>query len=262
MYATTVDKFSLILYKYSKSIIAMAVFCLVLTLGISDAFASSDYSKYVGKLSVAAYTDNYKTYKGKEPTAGKTVAAKLSMFDIGESIKIGEKTYTVESVLSESSANHIMIYYDNKKDAYAYGMKEEKVYRKADAGKTASSESSSKKSSSSKSSSKSSKKAEANKVSTKSLGTFKTTGYCNCSQCAGAYAGKPTSSGVMPTASHTIAADPSVLPMGTKVMINGKQYKVEDTGSSIKGNKIDIYYDNHDSAMGHGVKNYEVFIVN
>ena len=262
MHSIVADKFSLNSYRYLKSFIYVLVFCIFFALGVIDTFASSDYSKYVGKLSVVAYTDSYKTYKGKEPTAGKTVAAKLSMFDVGESIKIGEKTYIVESVLSENSANHIMIYYDNKKDAYAYGMREEKVYRKADAGKSTASSSSSKKSDSSKSSSSSNKKTEAKKVSTKSLGTFKTTGYCNCSQCAGAYAGKPTSSGVMPTASHTIAADPSVLPIGTKVIINGKQYEVEDTGSGIKGNKLDIYYDNHDSAIGHGVRNYEVFIVN
>lgn len=222
-------------------------------------YADSEYNSYVGKLSVAAYCDSYKTYKGGDPTSGKTVAAKLKMFDIGENIKIGDKVYTVESVLSENSENDIMIYFDSKSSAYDYGMKKADVYRKS----RGSSSSSSSKSSSSSSSS--GKKAVSTKVSSskgKSLGTFTTTGYCNCSQCAGAYAGRPTSSGVMPKANHTIAADPSVLPIGTKVIINGQEYKVEDTGSGVNGKTIDVYYDNHDAAVAHGNKKVEVFSVN
>ena len=66
----------------------------------------------------------------------------------------------------------------------------------------------------------------------------------------------------MPKANHTIAADPSVLPIGTRVIINGQEYKVEDTGSGVNGNKIDIYYDNHDAAMAHGNQKVEVFTAN
>ena len=225
-------------------------------------YADSEYNSYVGKLSVAAYCDSYKTYKGGNPTSGKTVAAKLKMFDIGENIKIGDKVYTVESVLSENSENDIMIYFDSKSAAYDYGMKKADVYRKSRGSSSSSSSSSSKSSSSSSSSG---KKAVSTKVSSskgKSLGTFTTTGYCNCSQCAGAYAGRPTSSGVMPKANHTIAADPSVLPIGTKVIINGQEYKVEDTGSGVNGKTIDVYYDNHDAAVAHGNKKVEVFSVN
>ncbi len=225
-------------------------------------YADSEYNSYVGKLSVAAYCDSYKTYKGGDPTSGKTVAAKLKMFDIGENIKIGDKVYTVESVLSENSENDIMIYFDSKSSAYDYGMKKADVYRKSRGSSSSSSSSSSKSSSSSSSSG---KKAVSTKVSSskgKSLGTFTTTGYCNCSQCAGAYAGRPTSSGVMPKANHTIAADPSVLPIGTKVIINGQEYKVEDTGSGVNGKTIDVYYDNHDAAVAHGNKKVEVFSVN
>ena len=229
---------------------------------VNTVYAESEYSSYVGKLSVAAYCDSYKTYKGGNPTSGKTVAAKLKMFDIGENIKIGDKVYTVESVLSENSDNDIMIYFDSKSSAYDYGMKKEDVYRKPRGSSSSSSSGSSKSSSSS---SGSSKKAVSTKLSSnkgKSLGTFTTTGYCNCSICAGAYAGRATSSGVMPKANHTIAADPSVLPIGTRVIINGQEYKVEDTGSGVSGNKIDIYYDNHDAAMAHGNKKVEVFAVN
>ncbi|WP_314585602.1 3D domain-containing protein [Paenibacillus terrigena] len=41
----------------------------------------------------------------------------------------------------------------------------------------------------------------------------------------------------------TIAADPRVLPIGTVLFIPGYGYGiVADTGSAIKGNKIDLYY--------------------
>ena len=233
-----------------------------IVVNVNTVYAESEYSSYVGKLSIAAYCDSYKTYKGGDPTSGKTVAAKLKMFDIGENIKIGDKVYTVESVLSENSENDIMIYFDSKSSAYDYGMKKTDVYRKP---RSSSSSSSSGSSKSSSSSSGSSKKAVSTKLSSnkgKSLGTFSTTGYCNCSICAGAYAGRATSSGVMPKANHTIAADPSVLPIGTRVIINGQEYKVEDTGSGVNGNKIDIYYDNHDAAMAHGNKKVEVFSAN
>jgi 3D (Asp-Asp-Asp) domain-containing protein len=37
-----------------------------------------------------------------------------------------------------------------------------------------------------------------------------------------------------------IAVDPSVIPLGSKVEINGKKYIADDTGGAIKGNRIDI----------------------
>ena len=78
------------------------------------------------------------------------------------------------------------------------------------------------------------------------LGEFYLTAYCNCEKCCGKWAGGPTASGVMPQSDWTIAVDPSVIPLGSKVMINGHTYCAEDTGFAIKGNKIDIYVDNHE----------------
>lgn len=94
-----------------------------------------------------------------------------------------------------------------------------------------------------------------------SLGKFKLTAYCSCSKCCGKWAGSPTASGVMPRANHTIAVDTGVIPFGTKVIINGKSYVAEDTGSAIKGNKIDVYFDSHSKALNFGVKYAEVFVV-
>ena len=44
-------------------------------------------------------------------------------------------------------------------------------------------------------------------------------------------------------AGHTIAIDPSIIPYGTVVIIDGKEYTAEDCGSAVKGYVIDIYSD-------------------
>ena len=92
------------------------------------------------------------------------------------------------------------------------------------------------------------------------LGQFKITAYCNCSKCCGQWAGGPTASGTIPEEGRTIAVDPKVIPLGTKVVIDGHTYIAEDTGSAIKGNKIDMYFNSHSAAMAWGVKYKNVSI--
>lgn len=93
-----------------------------------------------------------------------------------------------------------------------------------------------------------------------SLGLFTTTGYCNCPICSGGSG--LTYSGTVPRARHTIAADLSLFPLGTRLIIGDVIYTVEDTGSGVVGRTLDIYYDNHAAAVGHGTKyNQEVFAV-
>lgn len=94
-----------------------------------------------------------------------------------------------------------------------------------------------------------------------SLGTFKLTAYCPCKKCCGKWAGGNTASGTKPTANRTIAVDTKVIPFGTKVIINGVTYIAEDTGSAVKGNVIDIYFEDHNVALKFGVKYAEVFLV-
>lgn len=104
--------------------------------------------------------------------------------------------------------------------------------------------------------------AAAETVSSKkgaSLGIFTTTGYCSCDICS--KGNKLTYSGTVPQANHTISADLNVYPIGTKLMINDIIYTVEDMGSSVNGNKIDIYYATHEEALEHGMKKEEVFAV-
>lgn len=96
----------------------------------------------------------------------------------------------------------------------------------------------------------------------KYLGKFKLTAYCNCKKCCGKWSGGPTASGKMPKAGRTIAVDPKVIPLGSKVVINGKTYTAEDTGSAIKNKRIDVYFDSHQAALNFGVQYAEVYICN
>lgn len=104
----------------------------------------------------------------------------------------------------------------------------------------------------------------------KSLGTFRITAYCSCAKCCGEYAmDRPvdengdeivyTASGEIAEAGVTIAVDPNVIPYGTRVVINGHTYTAQDAGGSIKGNRIDVYFDDHTDAWNFGVKFAEVF---
>lgn len=90
----------------------------------------------------------------------------------------------------------------------------------------------------------------------------KTTGYCNCSSCAGKWAGSPTAIGTRPKQNRTIAVDKNLIKLGTKVQIGDEVYVAEDTGGAIKGKKIDIYYSSHSKAKAHGVqyKKIKVYI--
>ena len=94
----------------------------------------------------------------------------------------------------------------------------------------------------------------------KSLGVFRTTGYCPCYQCSEGW-GRSTSTGAIAKSSHTIAVDPRVIPYGTKLMIGGVVYTAEDRGGGVKGNHIDIFFDNHAQTRQHGSRHQEVFLV-
>lgn len=96
-----------------------------------------------------------------------------------------------------------------------------------------------------------------------SLGNVVTSGYCNCRICCGSWSGGPTASGVYPTAAHTIAVDAHnpIVPMGTKIVMNGTEYTVEDTGNFARyGVAFDVYYDSHSAASAHGHRTWEAYI--
>lgn len=93
-----------------------------------------------------------------------------------------------------------------------------------------------------------------------SLGVFKITHYCPCSLCCGEYSNGITASGTTAQAGRTIAVDPSLIPLGSSVIINGHTYVAEDTGGAIKGNRIDIFVSSHSEALASGVYYAEVIL--
>ena len=88
------------------------------------------------------------------------------------------------------------------------------------------------------------------------IGYFSVTAYCSCPQCCN---NNITATGTICTEGRTIAADPTVLPYGTQVVINGTVYTVEDCGGAIKGNVIDIYFATHEKAIAFGRQRLAVY---
>ncbi len=89
-----------------------------------------------------------------------------------------------------------------------------------------------------------------------SLGLFSATAYCPRS-------GKQslTYSGTIPQPNHTLSADITILPLGTKVMIDDVVYTVEDIGSGVKGNTVDIFFGSYAEAINFGRQTKELFQV-
>jgi 3D (Asp-Asp-Asp) domain-containing protein len=79
------------------------------------------------------------------------------------------------------------------------------------------------------------------------------TAYCACPICCGKSDGI-TSSGALAKEKHTIAVDPNVIPMGSQVHLEGLgTFIAEDTGGAIKGNRIDVYMEDHNQALQFGI---------
>lgn len=60
---------------------------------------------------------------------------------------------------------------------------------------------------------------------------------------------------------RTIAVDPDVIPLGSTVLINGKEYIAEDIGGAIKGNVIDLFVGTEAESIGWGIQYHEVLIM-
>lgn len=58
-----------------------------------------------------------------------------------------------------------------------------------------------------------------------------------------------------------VAVDPEVIPLGTEIIIEGMGvFTAEDTGGSIKGNRLDIYFESREEAFEFGIQSVNVFI--
>ncbi|TMU87437.1 hypothetical protein FGG79_04730 [Bacillus sp. BHET2] len=61
---------------------------------------------------------------------------------------------------------------------------------------------------------------------------------------------------------RVIAVDPTIIPLGSKVYIEGYGYaRAEDTGGAIKGKRIDIYMEKEEDALEYGVRDVKVKII-
>ena len=77
------------------------------------------------------------------------------------------------------------------------------------------------------------------------------TAYCGCSECCGK-SDHITATGTRATEGRTIAVDPRMIPYGTHVLINGREYVAEDCGGDIQNSRVDVYFEIHDDARAFG----------
>ncbi len=91
------------------------------------------------------------------------------------------------------------------------------------------------------------------------LGEFRISHYCPCFYCNGNNSLTALGNPLMPW--FTAAVDPSVIPLGSKLSIEGYgTFHAQDTGGAIKGNRIDICVGSHEEAMNLGVIYKDVYI--
>lgn len=93
---------------------------------------------------------------------------------------------------------------------------------------------------------------------------MKVTAYCRCSKCCGRFSdGKTACLHRIRPRDVFVAADKK-WPFGTQMIIPGynqnQPVEVKDRGRSIKGNRLDVYFDNHSQAKKWGSRTVDVFV--
>lgn len=87
------------------------------------------------------------------------------------------------------------------------------------------------------------------------------TAYCPCNKCNYPYGGQPTYIG-LPLGQGIVAVDPNVIPLRTRLYVEGYGEAIAaDTGGAIKGNRIDLCFPDHQSALNFGIKNIKVYVL-
>ena len=190
--------------------------------------------EYLGDWEVAAYSSDESdmTYSGGVPVEHHTAAGILSVFKIGDTVLIDGDSYVIEDKVDEDAKEKLRIYFDSYEEAKRFGRKKCAIYRHS----------------------------ELPEESPYYLGEFQVTGYCSCTICCGEKEERLTKSETVPRASHTVAADPSVIPLGTRIVIDDVVYTVEDTGKAVEGMRLDIFFDSHEEAVRYGRKEKYVYL--
>lgn len=91
------------------------------------------------------------------------------------------------------------------------------------------------------------------------MGEFKLTAYCPCDECSEGW-DRQTHSGHLARSGYTVAADLSVMNIGDRITIDGKEYRVEDCGGGVVGDHLDIFFDTHEEVEAFGVRYGDVKI--
>ena len=89
------------------------------------------------------------------------------------------------------------------------------------------------------------------------------THYDCCVACCGKADGI-TASGVRAVPGVTVAVDPSVIPLGSTLLVDYGdgillRYRADDTGGAVKGNHIDLCVADHETALRLGVRTATVY---
>lgn len=91
--------------------------------------------------------------------------------------------------------------------------------------------------------------------------TMVATGYDDSYECNYPYYGAPSYIG-LPLARGIIATDPKVIPMGTRLYVEGYGMGIAaDQGNAIKGNRIDLFFDTRQEALNWGMRTVKVTIL-
>jgi 3D (Asp-Asp-Asp) domain-containing protein len=94
-------------------------------------------------------------------------------------------------------------------------------------------------------------------VPARTNGIYRVTAYCPCSKCCGKWSDGMTASGA-PAKGKLIAA-PKDIPFGTWLNVPGYGWaEVKDRGGSIKGKRLDVFFESHQEAMNWGVQYLEI----
>src|SRR5699024_6351668 len=163
----------------------------------------------------------------------------------GKVVKTLEVTYeNGEEVNREQTDKNVKK--ESKDEVIAIGTKEKKEEKAPNKPSSSDSSSDSSKSSDSSSSSDSSKDSSKSEEPSGESMTMESTGYGpDCTGCSGISAtGMDLTEG-----GKAIAVDPSVIPLGSKVWVEGYGEAVAgDTGGDIKGDRIDVLMDSESKA--------------
>ena len=86
------------------------------------------------------------------------------------------------------------------------------------------------------------------------------TAYCACRTCCGPSASNLTAGGKPPTCERTIAASRSI-PFGSRVVVAGRIYTVEDRLAKRFDSRFDIFMSSHQAALNFGIKTQSVVVI-